>query len=254
MQGYSGVRKERLSGLGRGDVKEAFHFRCMSKFPDDELPEILQRHKSDLQRFNDECEALGKSLLEAFAIGLKQEKSLLADKHSGQQYRFRFLHYPAVPLDASTETDIRAGAHSDYGSLTLLFQEPSDTGGLQVWDARRSEWQNVPYLKDAIVVNIGDALEFWTAGRLRSTIHRVVFPQDGSDQSRYSIPFFITPDDEAILKPILEDGNADALDLGTEGLMDLMKVKGYTSLDPVTALEHRVRREAGFMNKPSTIP
>lgn len=53
-----------------------------------------------------------------------------------------------------------------------------------------------------ILVNIGDLLEDWTGGLLRSTVHRVIFPQGGQGADRYSIAYFCHPLDDATLDPV----------------------------------------------------
>lgn len=119
----------------------------------------------------------------------------------------------------STETDVRAGAHSDYGSLTLLFQRPSQPG-LQIRpptatsDTESSSttnnktWSSVPVFPPnypsttfpPILVNIGDLMSYWTNGLLRSTVHRVIFPRDTkASESRYSLVYFGHPSDDAEL-------------------------------------------------------
>ena len=107
------------------------------------------------------------------------------------------------------ETDVRAGAHSDYGSLTLLFQRPGQPG-LEIQPPNESRWAPVPVLPDGyddevppILVNIGDLMSYWTEGLLRSTVHRVFFPKDTKGKSdRYSIAFFCHPLDDAELIPV----------------------------------------------------
>ena len=102
-----------------------------------------------------------------------------------------------IPYDAS---DIRAGAHSDYGSITLLFQRPSQPG-LEIFDD--STWSPVEVYPPGtetdtfppILVNIGDVLSYWTSGLLKSTRHRVVFPTGGKEGDRYSIAYFCHPVD-----------------------------------------------------------
>ena len=108
--------------------------------------------------------------------------------------------------------DIRAGAHSDYGSITLLFRLPSQPG-LEILTPE-GEWATVPVdpepgsnSKDLpILVNIGDLLSYWTNGLLKSTVHRVIFPKhdDGpsGEQDRYSIAYFCHPEDAAELVEI----------------------------------------------------
>jgi len=82
-----------------------------------------------------------------------------------------------------------AGAHTDYGLLTLLFQD--HVGGLQVKD-KNDEWADVTPIEEAIVVNSGDMLERWSNDRFKSTVHRVQ-PKLGH-QERLSIAMFFDPD------------------------------------------------------------
>ena len=100
----------------------------------------------------------------------------------------RLLHYPAA---ASIGQPSRAGAHTDYGNLTLLATD--DVGGLEV-RARSGDWIDAPVVEGAYVVNIGDCLMRWTNDVYVSTPHRVV---NRSPRERYSIAFFYDPDPEA---------------------------------------------------------
>lgn len=117
--------------------------------------------------------------------------------------------YPALADDADyqPEVDIRAGAHSDYGSVTLLFQQPSQPG-LEILTPANT-WAPVPVNPlnqrvPPIVVNIGDLLSYWTNGLLKSTVHRVIFPKDArrGGEDRYSIAYFCHPLDEARLEAV----------------------------------------------------
>lgn len=114
---------------------------------------------------------------------------------------------------------MRAGAHSDYGSVTLLFQRAGQPG-LEI-RTPEGTWASVPIVPgpedegeaDAdvgafppILVNIGDLLSYWTDGLLKSTVHRVVFPlaeQSRSDpQDRYTLVYFCHPVDSTELVPV----------------------------------------------------
>jgi hypothetical protein len=124
----------------------------------------------------------------------------------------RFLYYPALPegSDYKPEVDIRAGAHSDYGSITLLFQRPGQPG-LEILTPS-NEWSPVPVHPPGtdpkslppILVNIGDLLSHWTNGLLKSTVHRVIFPKDSrrGGEDRYSIAYFCHPVNDAKLIPV----------------------------------------------------
>lgn len=131
----------------------------------------------------------------------------------------RFLRYPPADSTAHAGDDVRAGAHSDYGSITLLFRLKGQAG-LEILKKDGTTWAPVPVCPpgtDAdpsppILVNIGDLLSYWTNGLFRSTVHRVVFPTDGaagggvagesSAGPRYSIAFFCHPIGETRLEAV----------------------------------------------------
>lgn len=109
----------------------------------------------------------------------------------------RFLKYPRGG-EADYKEPIRAGAHSDYGSITLLFQK--DIPGLEV-QASRTQWISAPIIPGAITVNVGDQMELWTNGLFKSTKHRVTFLPEHHHLDRYSMPFFVHPNDNVPLLP-----------------------------------------------------
>ncbi|OJD18509.1 hypothetical protein AJ78_01498 [Emergomyces pasteurianus Ep9510] len=238
--GYTGLRDENLAGKGRGDLKESYYLANPDGGIIQALPAILDARKTDIAEFYGKCESLADRLLQAFAVGLKLPQDYLSERHKGDESRLRFLHYPSIEeggqeTPEANQVDIRAGAHTDYGSITLLFRQPSEKGGLQV--LINNEWVDIPCVQDAVVVNIADALEFWTCGRLRSTIHRVVFPRNECENvKRLSMPFFVQPDRDVLMEPILRQ------EVDQDEFMGVLRRKGYSSARALTAEEHLMQR------------
>jgi isopenicillin N synthase-like dioxygenase len=186
--GYQAVEIESLDPASPPDLKEGYTMR-------DAL-----RHASDTDRWPSEsfrAAALtlyGQALIEArrvlalMAVQLGVQSDFFTELHSGRNVTLRFLRYPAG-LAPHQQGQLGAGAHTDYGSITLLFQHR--VAGLQVLGMDGS-WQDAPPVEGAVVVNTGDLMERWTNGRYRSTLHRVVPIAGNAD--RYSIAFFVDPD------------------------------------------------------------
>ena len=107
-------------------------------------------------------------------------------------------HYPPV-VGEPLPDQYRKGPHSDWGSLTILYQD--GTGGLEVLDRRTDGWVDVPVIEGTFVVNIGDLMATWTNDRWRSTKHRVrVPPPERRAVRRVSIPFFHHPNWDAVIE------------------------------------------------------
>ncbi|WVQ65293.1 uncharacterized protein L199_003469 [Kwoniella botswanensis] len=196
------------STRGSGDLKECFHLANPDwlQLHDEQmlLPPILEPSRSTIERFISQINCVALRLLEGLSVSLHLSPDYLSSQHLGERNRLRLLHYPpaSLPLNATEDSksaDIRAGAHTDYGSITVLFQ--SSVSGLQV--RRGSSWVDVPPMPGCLVINIGDALEFWSGGAFKSTLHRVVMPRNLSETtSRCSIAYFLHPDIESLLQPL----------------------------------------------------
>jgi isopenicillin N synthase-like dioxygenase len=137
--------------------------------------------------------SLSRELMHLFALALG-----LDERHFDGWLRVPMatlgpLHYPPANGQGNEPSGERlgAGAHTDFGCLTVLAQD--DVGGLQVM-ARDGPWLDAPPIEDTFVVNVGDMLARWTNDRFASTVHRVL-PAPGID--RYSMPFFFDPDFDA---------------------------------------------------------
>jgi isopenicillin N synthase-like dioxygenase len=129
----------------------------------------------------------GLKILRAIAQYLQIDEEYLVDAVRDGNSVLRLLHYP--PQTEPTGEHIRAGAHEDINTITLLLG--ADEAGLELltWDGR---WIPVSPMPGELVINIGDMLQRLTNGRLRSTSHRVVNPTpDRASNARYSMPFFL---------------------------------------------------------------
>lgn len=212
----------------KGDPKEALNFseiNFVEGLSKDMVPDWFLEERPRYDLVNNTVEKLydlSIKILRILAIGLQIEDTserkgsewftdrYAPDKASGTT--FRFLHYPGQK-SLSPEAVIRAGAHTDYGSMTLLFQKENQEG-LEIYSPVFKKWQAVPFVPSdsdkfegqapPIVVNIADQLSYWTGGLLKSTIHRVKFPAkvQESGQDRYSIVFFSHPCDNTLLTPV----------------------------------------------------
>jgi len=141
-------------------------------------------------------------VMAAMAVGLGLDAAWFEpfiDRHTSA---LRALHYPDLAGQHVEAGQLRAGAHTDYGTLTLLRQDDAP-GGLQLRGADE-KWHDVPAVPGAYVVNVGDALQRWTNDRWRSTLHRVVVPPIDTERNceRYSMAFFHNANWDAVIECI----------------------------------------------------
>ncbi|KIV89854.1 hypothetical protein PV10_07222 [Exophiala mesophila] len=221
-RGWAGMKVEALDpkAQAKGDYKEAFNIGEFDQGrPQQDLPSVLENHREELWEFEVACRETCRRILDLLGIGLEiADTEFFSKCHSSVDETkkcgaaVRMLYYPFVEAssDYQPEVDVRAGAHSDYGSITLLFQRPSQPG-LEILKDDGS-WAPVAviprgYGSDTfppILVNIGDLLSYWTGGLLKSTVHRVIFPKGApkDGEPRYSIAYFCQPAEETTLLPV----------------------------------------------------
>ncbi|MBP5974251.1 isopenicillin N synthase family oxygenase [Brasilonema sp. CT11] len=193
-QGYVGFERERLNPNNPGDLKEAFNIG-KQKLTDIALTDKLSSPAKNphILNFYQACTELANKVLQAIALALELPEDFFATNHNQQNHTLRLLHYPSLSQPPKLQ-QVRAGEHSDYGSITLLFQD--EVGGLEVRTAS-GKWIAAAPIPDTIVVNTGDLMERWTNHVFCSTKHRVMIPNDDTlNQSRYSVAFFCHPNDD----------------------------------------------------------
>lgn len=142
--------------------------------------------------------ALGQRVLGGVALSLDLPADYFLARHTADPLvLLRLFNYPAVPAhSADVDAPWGVGEHTDYGLLTLLYQD--DSGGLEVRTQRG--WIAAPPLPGTLVCNIGDMLDRMTAGLYRSTPHRVKLNRGVRD--RLSVPLFLDPSFDARVQPI----------------------------------------------------
>ncbi|CAF2986531.1 unnamed protein product [Rotaria socialis] len=198
--------KENLDSANRKLIDEKEAFNIAQAVSRDRLPALFAESNNYefITKFYRDCYDLCMKLLVYIAKGFDIDLDYFTSKHKLEiepHNIIRLLHYP--PVTERSDESIRAGAHSDYGSLTLLFQHEHKSG-LEVLDRSTNSWHPVEPFDDMIVVNFGDAFEYWSKGFIKSIVHRVVMPVVDStkDNERYSIAFFCGPNDSTLLTPI----------------------------------------------------
>lgn len=161
--------------------------------------------KETMLQFFQTCHELHCQVLRSVAMGLDLQENFFDDKIHEQYHNLRLLSYPAIKTEIlRKEGQARAGAHSDYGTLTLLFQD--SVGGLEVQNPHTQHFQPASPVPGTIVVNVGDLLSRWSNDILRSTLHRVVAPpatkindHEQMTPKRQSIAFFCNPNGGALV-------------------------------------------------------
>ena len=201
-RGYFPVGGELTSG--RPDRKEGLYFGTELTREDPRVQAGLPLHGPNLfpelpgwpQRVPEYMQAvtaLGQRLLCGIAAGLGLPRDYFLSRYTNDPtVLFRIFNYPP----GSSTDQMGVGEHTDYGLLTLLWQD--ETGGLELW--HRDRWLSVPPIPGSFVCNVGDMLERLTAGRYVSALHRA---RNDSQHDRISMPLFLDPSFDAVLEPIV---------------------------------------------------
>lgn len=186
--GYVPTGTEALNSRRTGDSKEALNLG-LANLDDAAWPDDLRLFRASLAPFYHACiQQVALPLLRSLALSLALPEAFFVERHQ-QNFFLRLLHYPPLAAAQAQTSSIRAGEHTDYGTMTLLFQ--AGQGGLEIFSGG---WQPVLPKPELILVNLGDAIQRWTNERYRSTPHRVVATEAAQSSSRYSMALFCDPD------------------------------------------------------------
>ena len=194
-RGYTPFGIETAKGYTAHDLKEFWHvgrdlpaghpFR--SHMPDNVWPAEIESFRDTFEELYATFDATGLKILRAIARYLGVDEDYFVDTVRDGNSILRLLHYP--PQTEPTGEHIRAGAHEDINTITLLLG--AEEAGLELL-TKDGRWIPVSPKPGELVINIGDMLQRLTNGRLRSTSHRVVNPEpERASHARFSMPFFL---------------------------------------------------------------
>ena len=209
MRGYESLGAQTLDAAARPDLKESFY--CGLAYADDhpyvrrghhsygrnQWPAALPGMAAQSTAYIGAMQALALRLMQLMALSLDLPEGFFDHTHDNPMLTLRMLRYPPHPADADERT-FGAGAHTDWGAITILAQDSH--GGLEV-QMPDGRWVAATPMEGCLVVNLGDMIPRWTNGRYHSNPHRVRNVASGG-AARHSIPFFYNPDYEARVEPV----------------------------------------------------
>jgi isopenicillin N synthase-like dioxygenase len=218
-RGYTEVNSTALSRAyddedGAPDFREGFSINRISIDGDDEYyntdfarsmfadniwPDAIEDFKPAWESYYRALEELASEIMQSFALALGVEQDYFEPKIRKHMTGLLASNYPE-PAAETAGSIIRAGAHTDYGTVTILHADDVP-GGFQV-QTDDGVWRDVPIVPGAFIVNIGDMMARWTNDRWVSTIHRVVGPPRDRviGSRRQSFAFFHYPNCDAIVE------------------------------------------------------
>ena len=196
-RGYFPNNVNGKEGLDIGDVKvtKSYAAKLKNQYIEHlELKKAIDKKSIKvIENYFDKIFLLGETLFKSIIKLYKKDinKSQLAFSRLKTLSTLRFNFYPnqTKPVEISKQDGVALGCetHVDSGIFTVLYQDKK--GGLQVQNRKNKKWHNVPFNKNALVVNTGRALEFLSKGKFKATNHRVLW----NKTKRMSIPFFFEP-------------------------------------------------------------
>jgi len=184
-------------GLDIGDLKVTKKYANIKK---KQYIEYINLNKSFdkksikiLAKYYDEIFFLGeilfKSIIKLYNKDINNSKLAFSRLKTLSTLRFNYYPNQPKPVEISKQDGVALGCetHVDSGIFTILYQDKK--GGLQVQNRKNKKWYNIPFNKNALVVNTGLALEHLSKGKFKATNHRVLW----NKTKRMSIPFFFEP-------------------------------------------------------------
>jgi len=206
--GYLPVMERINDPALKGNYHEAFQFfgeNSVTQRPSASLgggnlwPEDLDDFRQPLLRHYAQLNELGDALASVFELALRLQPGTLRSFFKVPLTFLRLLKYPSQEASASESGEIGIRPHTDNGAFTILQQDA--VGGLQLINSDGS-WLDVPPIEGTFVINLGEMMKRWSDGIYHATPHRVI---NRSGRERYSVPFFMLPDYDAMVIPLVKN-------------------------------------------------
>jgi isopenicillin N synthase-like dioxygenase len=202
-RGYLGFGGAKMAGAQSPDLKESFVYGVERAVPEsgpgsslvgpNQWPASVPEFRQNVYSYFLAVIEAGRTVLSGAALALGLAPDFFEPHLVEPLARGSLIHYPPKPR-VEAGASLGVGAHTDYGLITLLWQD--DVGGLEV--QRDSGWLSVPPLPGTFVINVGDLLARWSNDRFASTNHRVV---SNGDNDRYSMAVFLDPSFDTVVDP-----------------------------------------------------
>ncbi|KAG4427863.1 hypothetical protein IFR05_016651 [Cadophora sp. M221] len=162
-----------------------------------------EEFKEPVMRYHAEGVRVHETLLKIVAMALPYGNDVFDVLMTDPVANIKLLHYPPNPGKSPSEAPVGAGTHTDFGTITILLQQPGHHG-LEALHSGTKTWIPIPAQEDVMIVNLGDLLQRWTKGVFKSPLHRAI---NASPHHRYSVPFFYHGNLNTMLSPL--DGSGD---------------------------------------------
>jgi isopenicillin N synthase-like dioxygenase len=201
-RGYTPFGQEHAKDAKVADLKEFWHIgrelsaghRYEKFYPANIWPKEVAEFEVTFKKIYQALDETGKVMLEALTLPLELPKDFFSKMMGEGNSILRLLHYPPIPATADPRS-VRAAPHEDINLITILVS--ATASGLQLKD-RDGSWLPIESAPNSLVVDAGDMLARITNDVIPSTTHQVVNPADART-SRYSMPYFIHPNPDALL-------------------------------------------------------
>ncbi|KZP01734.1 oxidoreductase [Calocera viscosa TUFC12733] len=217
--GYKGVGREVIDRKGTKDRNAIYNMPkddILGINPDPyPVPPLIEAKHDLLEQYTKANNVVLQTLFTSLNKSLQLPQGTLNNMHrlaESSMCHVRFICAPPQPPADRGVTSL--GEHTDFGSLTILFNR---VGGLQVQlPGEEKEWVYVKPVEGCAIINLGDAMVVFSKGLLRSNLHRVITPPgEQANVTRYSLVYFCRPENAVVMKA-LKGGILDQLDTGAK--------------------------------------